>query len=88
MKCATHWIDVQRQEFKELGVLMDWERPYLTMSKSYEAATVRAFGILVEHSFIERKNKTVPWCYVDQTVLATAEIEYKDRKDLKHLSWI
>ena len=78
---AAKWIDVQRAEFKELGVLMDWEHPYKTMSKSYEAATVRAFGMLVEHGFIERKNKTVPWCPVDQTVLATAEIEYKERKD-------
>ena len=60
---------------------MDWDRPYETMSKHYEAATVRAFGTLVEHGFIERKNKTVPWCPVDQTVLAQAEIEYKERKD-------
>lgn len=78
---ASKWIDVQRKEFKQLGVLMDWERPYETMSKEYEAATVRAFGMLVEHGFIERKNKTVPWCFVDETVLAQAEIEYKDRKD-------
>ncbi len=78
---ADKWINVQRNEFKALGVLMDWERPYETMSKGYEAATVRAFGKFVEHGFIERKNKTVPWCFVDQTVLATAEIEYKDRKD-------
>ncbi len=78
---AAHWIDVQRKEFKALGVLMDWDNPYETMSKAYEAATVRAFGKLVDHGFIERKNKTVPWCFVDQTVLASAEIEYKDRKD-------
>lgn len=78
---ASHWIDVQRAEFKKLGVLMDWDRPYITMSRSYEAATVRALGILVEHGFVERKNKTVPWCFHDETVLATAEIEYQDRKD-------
>jgi isoleucyl-tRNA synthetase len=78
---AQKWIDIQREEFKSLGVLMDWDRPYITMSPSYEAATVRALSILVEHGFVERKNKTVPWCFHDETVLATAEIEYKDRKD-------
>ena len=78
---ATQWIDVQRKQFKELGVLMDWDHPYETMSKMYEAATIEAFAMLVDEGFIERKNKTVPWCYVDETVLATAEIEYKERKD-------
>jgi len=78
---AQQWIDIQREEFKALGVLMDWKNPYITMSRSYEASTVRALGVLVEHGFIERKNKTVPWCATDQTVLATAEIEYADRKD-------
>ena len=60
---------------------MDWDRPYITMSKDYEAATVRAFGILVEQGFIERKSKTVPWCFHCETVLASAEIEHKERKD-------
>ena len=78
---AQGWVDVQRSQFIELGVFMDWWRPYITMSKSYEAATVRALGILVEHGFVERKNKTVPWCADCRTVLATAEIEHKDRKD-------
>lgn len=78
---ASHWIDVQRQEFKKLGVLMNWDHPYITMSPDYEGSTVRAFGILVDGGYIERKNKTVPWCYSCQTVLAAAEIEYEDRKD-------
>lgn len=78
---ATSWIDIQRKEFKSLGVLMDWDRPYITMSKDYEAATVRAFGILVKQSFIDRKSKTVPWCSHCETVLASAEIEHKERKD-------
>jgi isoleucyl-tRNA synthetase len=78
---ARKWIDVQRNSFKQLGVLMDWDRPYITMAPAYEATIVRAFGKLVKEGFIERKNKTVPWCPTDQTVLATAEIEYKDRKD-------
>ncbi len=78
---AQQWIDAQKAQFKELGVLMDWEHPYLTMSPEYEAATVRAFGEFVHRGYIERKNKTVPWCASCQTVLATAEIEYAERKD-------
>lgn len=78
---AHKWINVQRQEFKQLGILMDWDNPYLTMDFNYEANTLRAFGILVEKGYIERKNKTVPWCPSCQTVLASAEIEYQDRKD-------
>ncbi len=78
---AQKWIDVQKYEFKQLGVLMDWDNPYLTMNFEYEARTLNAFGILVENGYIERKNKTVPWCPTCQTVLASAEIEYQDRKD-------
>lgn len=78
---ATEWIAVQKEEFKRLGVVMDWNNPYLTMSGSYEADTVRAFGKFVEKGYISRKNKTVSWCASCQTVLAAAEIEYYDRKD-------
>lgn len=78
---AQKWINVQRSEFKQLGVLMDWEHPYLTMDFGYEAHTLNAFGVLVDKGYIERKNKTVPWCPTCQTVLASAEIEYQDRKD-------
>lgn len=78
---AASWIDVQRAEFKKLGVIMDWDNPYITMSHSYEAAIVRCFKGFVEQSFIQKKNKTVPWCMSCQTVLATAEIDYKERKD-------
>ncbi len=78
---AQKWIDIQREEFKQLGVLMDWQNPYLTMDYSYEASILRAFGIFIEKGYIERSNKTVPWCSSCQTVLAAAEIEYNDRKD-------
>jgi isoleucyl-tRNA synthetase len=78
---SEHWIKIQTQEFKRLGVLMDFDRPYKTMDPSYEASIIRAFGTFVEQGFIERKLKTVPWCFSCQTVLASAEIEYKDRKD-------
>ena len=78
---ATKWISIQREEFKKLGVIMDWDNPYLTMDFGYESHILNAFGILVEKGYIERKNKTVPWCPTCQTVLASAEIEYQDRKD-------
>jgi len=84
LKCreyAEKWIDIQRGQFKQLGVLMNWEHPYLTMDHAYEASTLRAFGLLVEQRYIERKFKTVPWCVSCGTSLASAEIEYKERKD-------
>ncbi len=78
---AQKWIDAQMQEFKKLGVLMNWDHYYSTMSFSYEASILRAFAQFVGGGYIERKNKTVPWCPACQTVLAHAEIEYQDQKD-------
>ncbi len=80
-EAANKWLDVQRSEFKNLGVLANWDNPYKTMSPKYEANILRAFGEFVKHGYIERKGKTVPWCAHCQTTLATAEIEYKERKD-------
>lgn len=78
---AQKWIEIQRQEFKQLGVLMNWDKPYLTKDYAYEADILHAFGDFVEKGYIERKNKTVPWCPSCQTVLAAAEIEHEERKD-------
>jgi isoleucyl-tRNA synthetase len=78
---ATKWIDIQREEFKKLGVMMHWDQPYTTMSFSYESSIVRAFGEFFKQGFIQKKLKTVPWCASCQTVLAHAEIEYEERKD-------
>lgn len=78
---AQKWIDIQREEFKRLGVLMNWDHYYATMSHEYESSILRAFADFVAQGFIERKNKTVPWCSSCQTVLAQAEIEYQDQKD-------
>ncbi len=80
-KYAQRWVGVQKDEFKQLGVLMDWDKPYLTMSPEYESSILNAFAELVDAGYIERKNKTVPWCIHCQTVLAAAEIEYAERKD-------
>ena len=78
---AEKWIEVQKASFKKLGVLMDFDHPYATMDYSYEAAIVRAFGDFVKKGYIQKKLKTVPWCASCKTVLATAEIEYEERKD-------
>jgi len=78
---ANKWIKVQAQELKEQGLLLDYAHPYITMSPGYEASILRGLATFVEKGYIERKGKTVPWCFSCQTVLATAEIEYKDRKD-------
>ncbi|HSW76583.1 MAG TPA: isoleucine--tRNA ligase [Candidatus Saccharimonadales bacterium] len=78
---AQKWIEIQREEFKKLGVMMHWDKPYATMDFSYEAAILRAFAEFVLQGFIQKKLKTVPWCFSCQTVLANAEIEYAERKD-------
>jgi len=78
---AQKWVDIQREERKRLGVFMDWDRPYLTMNYGYEASILRAFGEFVDGGYIARKNKTIAWCASCETVLASAEIEYQERKD-------
>jgi isoleucyl-tRNA synthetase len=78
---AAHWVTTQREEFKTLGVFMDWDNTQTTMDKQYEADTIRAFGTLVKQGYIHRSKKTIPWCFTCKTALATAEIEYQDRKD-------
>lgn len=79
---VNNFIKIQKEEFKGLGVIMDWDDPYITMKPEYEALILKAFAKFVEYGFIERKGKTVPWCPTCNTVLAvSAEIEYKDRKD-------
>lgn len=80
-KYAQHWVEVQSEEFKKLGVLFDWQHPRMTMDYPYEAHILRAFASFVDQGYIERKLRTVPWCYSCQTVLAAAEIEHQERKD-------
>jgi isoleucyl-tRNA synthetase len=75
---ALRWVDVQREEFKRLGVFGDWDHPYLTLEPSYEAAIVRALATFTRDGFLYRGNKPVQWCPRDQTALAVAEIEFED----------
>jgi isoleucyl-tRNA synthetase len=75
---ADRFIRIQREEFKRLGVLGDWEHPYLTMDPAYEAAIVREFGKVVKTGSVYRAKKPVLWCPNDETALAEAEVEYED----------
>ncbi len=76
---ADRWIDVQREEFKRLGVEGDWADPYTTMAYDAEAAIVREFLKFVDEGLVYRGSKPVMWSPVEQTALAEAEVEYHDK---------
>ncbi len=75
---AEKFFKIQREEFQRLGVVGDWQHPYLTMNPAYEAAIIRAFGQFVERGGVYKGLKPVLWCTQDQTALAEAEVEYED----------
>ncbi len=75
---ADRFVDIQRNEFKRLGVFGDWNNPYLTMTPDYEAAIVREFGKIVATGSVYKGKKPVLWCSFDETALAEAEVEYAD----------
>lgn len=75
---ARKFVDIQRVQFKRLGVLGDWENPYLTFNKEYEADELRLFADIVEKGFIYRGKKPVYWSIPCRTALAEAEVEYKE----------
>jgi isoleucyl-tRNA synthetase len=77
---ATEQIDIQRADFKRLGVLGDWDHPYRTMDFKNEAAEIRAFKRVVERGFVYRGLKPVYWCFDCGSSLAEFEIEYADKK--------
>ena len=76
---AMKFVDIQRTEFKRLGVLGDWDRPYLTLDATYEGAIVRALAAFARKGFLYRGKKPVSWCPIDKTALAEAEVEYRDK---------
>jgi len=78
---ARKYIDLQREQFKRLGVFGDWEHPYLTMDPKYEAEILRALAVFVEKNLIYQSLKPVFWSTGAQTALAEAEVEYQDRDD-------
>ncbi len=75
---AEKWIDVQRGEFRRLGVLGNWEEPYLSMTPAYEAATARELAAFVDAGSVTRAQKPIYWCCSCHTALAEAEVEYGD----------
>ena len=77
---AEHWLDVQREEFKRLGVTGDWENPYRTMDFHAEAVIADEFMKFVMNGSLYLGSKPVMWSPVEQTALAEAEIEYHDHQ--------
>ncbi len=75
---AQHWVDVQREQLKRLGVNADWDKPYLTMAKGAEATIVAELFKFAESGQLYRGAKPVMWSPVEKTALAEAEIEYED----------
>jgi isoleucyl-tRNA synthetase len=78
---ARKFINIQREQFKRLGVFGDWEHPYLTMDPKYEVEILRAFAVFVEEGLVYEAQKPVFWSTGAQTALAEAEVEYQDRDD-------
>ncbi|WP_425312454.1 isoleucine--tRNA ligase [Methylocella tundrae] len=75
---AEHWVGVQREEFKRLGVNGDWDHPYLTMTYPAEATIAREIMKFAENGLLYRGSKPVMWSVVEKTALAEAEVEYED----------
>ena len=72
------YINGQREQFKRLGVMGDWEHPYITLKPEFEAEQVKIFGAMAKKGYIYKGFKSVYWCPEDETALAEAEIEYQD----------
>ena len=79
---AAEQVERQKKDFQRLGVLGDWDNPYLTMAPGNEADEIRTLGILLQKGYIFRGLKPVNWCFDCGSALAEAEVEYEDRKDL------
>jgi isoleucyl-tRNA synthetase len=75
---AHKQVDAQRTDFKRLGILGDWERPYLTMMPRYEAEQLRAFSLIIKNGHLYKGFKPVHWCLSCRSALAEAEVEYED----------
>jgi isoleucyl-tRNA synthetase len=75
---AAKALKEQTSDFKRLGVLGEWENPYLTMSNEYESETARLFGTFLDRGYVYKGARPVYWCVHDQTALAEAEVEYRE----------
>jgi isoleucyl-tRNA synthetase len=77
-KHAEKFLDLQREDFKRLGIFGEWDDPYMTMDPKYQATIIRVFGKFVEKGSIYKGLRPVHWCISCQTALAEAEVEYED----------
>jgi isoleucyl-tRNA synthetase len=75
---AEKYVAIQRDEFERLGILGEWEDPYLTMNPAYQATIVRQLATFVEKGLVYKAKKSVHWCISDRTALAEAEVEYDE----------
>ncbi|MCC6278354.1 MAG: isoleucine--tRNA ligase [Oligoflexia bacterium] len=80
-KYAEKFIGLQRDQFKRLGILADWDHPYTTMDSAYEADIIRSLAEIFEQGHAYRADKPVHWCWSDGTALAEAEVEYANKVD-------
>jgi isoleucyl-tRNA synthetase len=78
---AAKFIEIQREEFKSLGVIADWDHPYKTMDFKFEGDIFRALAKIAEKGYLVERNKPVYWCLHDKTALAEAEVEYYPKED-------
>ena len=79
-KYAEKFVDIQREDFKRLGIPGQWDNPYLTMAPRYQAVIARAFVDFLDKGYVYKGLKPVNWCLYDRTALAEAEVEYADHK--------
>jgi isoleucyl-tRNA synthetase len=79
-KYAEKWVDLQREDFKRLGILGRWDDPYLTMKPAYQAVIARAFVEFLDKGYVYKGLKPVNWCIHDRTALAEAEVEYENHR--------
>jgi isoleucyl-tRNA synthetase len=91
---AKKWVSIQREEFKRIGVMADWENPYMTLQPDYEAEEVRVLAKILKTGAFYHGTKPVYWCWALKTALAEAEVEYQNHRShaiyvkfelLKHL---
>lgn len=78
---ASKFVEIQKEEFKRLGIIGNWENPYLTMKPSYQAQEIRELGRVFKKRAAYRGRKPVYWCIYDKTAEAEAEVEYEEKKD-------
>ncbi len=77
---ALKYVELQKEDFKRLGIFSDWDRPYLTLNKEYEYKTIKLLEHLTRQGYVYRGRRPVNWCSTCETALAEAEVEYNDKE--------